>query len=71
MHIHPCSCDVVLQASRRLGPAFTREALQDGVQSLEQLLPGLQIDVEAMKASDWVGSTGHRLQQPTQKPDGD
>eukprot|EP00775_Hariotina_reticulata_P003512 gene3512-3782_t len=44
----------LVEASRRLGPAFTREAIQAGVHSLEQLLPGLQIDVEAMKASEWT-----------------
>jgi hypothetical protein len=43
-----------LQASKRLGPAFTRDAIASGVQQLESLLPGLQIDIELLKASDWA-----------------
>eukprot|EP00882_Tetradesmus_deserticola_P026587 GHRQ01029344.1.p1 GENE.GHRQ01029344.1~~GHRQ01029344.1.p1 ORF type:complete len:173 (+),score=70.77 GHRQ01029344.1:329-847(+) len=44
----------LVEASKRLGPQFTRDAVAAGVAQLEALLPGLQIDVEAMKASEWV-----------------
>ncbi|KAF8055487.1 hypothetical protein HT031_006746 [Scenedesmus sp. PABB004] len=46
--------DDLFDASRRLGPAFTREAIAEGVTTLEALLPGLQVDVEALKAADWA-----------------
>eukprot|EP00879_Flechtneria_rotunda_P015983 GHRR01016716.1.p1 GENE.GHRR01016716.1~~GHRR01016716.1.p1 ORF type:complete len:291 (+),score=105.78 GHRR01016716.1:283-1155(+) len=44
----------LVEASKRLGPQYTLEAIAAGVTTLEQLLPGLQIDVEAMKASQWA-----------------
>ncbi|WIA40662.1 hypothetical protein OEZ86_004368 [Tetradesmus obliquus] len=44
----------LVEASKRLGPQFSREAIAAGVAQLEALLPGLQIDVEAMKASEWA-----------------
>eukprot|EP00878_Enallax_costatus_P038945 GHUV01044446.1.p1 GENE.GHUV01044446.1~~GHUV01044446.1.p1 ORF type:complete len:151 (+),score=28.32 GHUV01044446.1:147-599(+) len=44
----------LVEGSKRLGPHYTADAIREGVDTLESLLPGLQIDVEAMKARDWV-----------------
>jgi hypothetical protein len=43
------------QASRRLGPDFTQDAISAGAESLENLLPGFEINLELLKAADWVG----------------
>eukprot|EP00878_Enallax_costatus_P010060 GHUV01010501.1.p1 GENE.GHUV01010501.1~~GHUV01010501.1.p1 ORF type:complete len:270 (+),score=67.17 GHUV01010501.1:147-956(+) len=44
----------LVEGSKRLGPHYTADAIREGVDTLESLLPGLQIDVEAMKARDWA-----------------
>lgn len=41
-----------MDASKRLG--YSRADIQAGATSLEQLLPGLQIDVERLRAADWA-----------------
>ena len=49
------------KAGRRMGPQYTEAALTSGIEALELLLPGFQIDLERMKASDWVGAAGKVL----------
>jgi hypothetical protein len=60
--IQPCvSLAIVppLQSSKRLGPQYSREAIAQGSEALEGLLPGFQINMELLKASDWVSGVLH------------
>lgn len=42
------------QAARRVGVACEPETLRQGLQTMEHIIPGFQLDLESMKGSDWV-----------------
>ncbi len=45
-----------IQVTKRTGTCLERAALEKGMTTLEELVPGLQVDLEAMKAADWVSA---------------
>lgn len=42
------------QATARLGPQYTADALQAGLDAVEALIPGFNVDLERLKARDWA-----------------
>jgi hypothetical protein len=49
-----CERNLSLQAAKKAGMQCTKEALAEGLQQLEDLIPGFVVDLEVMKASQWV-----------------